>query len=80
MISPQEVEYFYHTVNIQKLLEMGVSEESALKMVDKKSSLSVERVERILREKSIRIIHRDDSEYPETLKNIADAPTILYVR
>lgn len=65
---------------MQKLLEIGVNQESALKIVDKKYSLSVERVERVLREKNIRIIHRDDSEYPEALKNIADTPTILYVR
>jgi len=80
LISPQQVENFYHSVNIQKLLQIGVSEDIALKIVDKKSTQNVERVERVLHEKNIRIVHRDDAEYPKLLVNISDAPTILYVR
>lgn len=80
LIPPQKAESFYTTVNIQKLLQIGVIEDAAIKIVDKKSTLNVERVERLLSEKNIRIIHKDDVEYPQLLINISDAPTILYVR
>lgn len=80
LIPSEKVENFYDSVNIQKLLQIGVSEDIAIKIVDKKSTQNVERVERLLSEKNIRIIHRDDAEYPKLLINISDAPTILYVR
>lgn len=62
------------------MLQIGINQESAQKIVDKKSTLNVERVERFLQEKDIRIVHKDDTEYPTLLTNISDAPTILYVR
>lgn len=80
LILPEDASQFYETVNIQKLLQIGVNQETAQKIVDKKSTLNVERVERLMQEKNIRIVHRDDEEYPTLLINIADAPTILYVR
>lgn len=80
LIPPERAEKFYESVNIQKLLQIGVIEDAAMKIVDKKSTLNVERVERLLAEKNIRIIHKDDEEYPQLLINISDAPTILYVR
>lgn len=80
LIAPEEAEEFYHTVNIQKLLTIGINQESAQKIVDKKSSLNVERVERLMEEKSIRIVHKNDAEYPQALLQIPDSPTILYVR
>lgn len=80
LIPPESAQHFYETVNIHKLLQIGINQESAQKIVDKKSTLNVERVERFLQEKGIRIIHRDDVEYPTLLTNISDAPTILYVR
>ena len=80
LIPPEKVENFYQSVNIQKLLQLGIIEDVAMRILDKKNTLNVERVERLLSEKNIRIIHRDDAEYPQLLINIADAPTILYVR
>jgi predicted Rossmann fold nucleotide-binding protein DprA/Smf involved in DNA uptake len=80
LIPPEQAENFYETVNIQKLLQIGINQETAQKIVDKKSSLNVERVERLLQEKNIRIVHKDDEEYPKLLINTANAPTILYVR
>jgi DNA processing protein len=80
LISPEKVENFYEGVSIQKLLQIGIIEDAAIKIVDKKNVLNVERIEGLLREKNIRIIHKDDEEYPQLLINIPDAPTILYVR
>jgi DNA processing protein len=80
LIPPGEAENFYETVNIHKLLQIGINQETAQKIVDKKSLLNVERVERLIHEKDIRIIHKGDEEYPTLLINIADAPTLLYVR
>ncbi len=80
LIPVEQSEEFFQTVNIQKLLQIGINQETAQKIVDKKSTLNVERVERFLQEKGIRIIHRDDIEYPSLLREISDAPTILYVR
>ncbi len=80
LIPPEKAEEFYTTLSVQKLLQIGVSEDSVSKIVDKKTALNVERVERLLQEKNIRIVHKDDVEYPKLLINISDAPTILYVR
>ncbi len=80
LISPEQAENFYETVNIHKLLQIGINQETATKIVDKKITLNVERVERLMQEKNIRIVHKDNDEYPSLLKEISDAPTILYVR
>lgn len=80
LIPPEQAENFYHTVNIQKLIQIGISQETANKIVDKKSTQNVERGERLIQEKNIRIIHKEDDEYPVLLREISDAPTILYVR
>jgi len=80
LISPDSAQDFYETVNIQKLLQIGINEDTARKIVDKKPTFNVERVERLMQEKNIRIVHKDDADYPTLLTNTADAPTILYVR
>jgi predicted Rossmann fold nucleotide-binding protein DprA/Smf involved in DNA uptake len=80
LISPENSENFYQTVNISKLLQIGINQETAQKIVDKKTSLNVERVEREMQQKNITIVHRDDDQYPTLLREISDAPTILYVR
>ncbi len=80
LILPGESEEFFQTVNIQKLLQIGINQETAQKIVDKKTSFNVERVEHLMQKKNIRIVHRNDSEYPKLLTEISDAPTILYVR
>jgi predicted Rossmann fold nucleotide-binding protein DprA/Smf involved in DNA uptake len=64
LIFPEDASKFYETVNIEKLLQIGINQETARKIVDKKSSLNVERVERLMQEKNIRIVHKDDKEYP----------------
>ncbi len=51
-----------------------------MRIVDKKTDKIVEDVERILRELHIRLVHREDEEYPSLLRVLPDAPTILYVR
>lgn len=80
LISPENSENFYQTVNISKLLQIGINQETAQKIVDKKTSLNVERVERLMQQKNITIIHKNDPEYPFLLKEISDAPTLLYIR
>lgn len=80
LIPPENAQKFYETVHIDKLLQIGINQETAEKIVDKKSTLNVERVERLMQEKNIRIVHKDDVEYPTLLTNTVDAPTILYVR
>ena len=79
LIPPDQAENFYMSVNLSALLQIGVNQETAQKILDKKSTLNVERVERLMQVKNIRILHKDDPEYPRLLINIADAPTILYV-
>lgn len=80
LISPSQDQYFFETVNINKLLQLGINEDTARKIVDRKSAFNVERVEHILQAKNIRIIHKTDLDYPVLLANTIDAPTILYVR
>ncbi len=60
------------------MLTDGHSQETAAKIVDKKTGVLVERVEHALQ--SVRVVHRDDDEYPILLKSLVGAPTILYVR
>lgn len=80
LIAPHQAQQFFENVDINKLLQIGINNEAARKIVDKKSLFSVERVEHLLQEKNIRIIHKEDPEYPVLLANTIDAPTILYVR
>lgn len=79
-ISLHQAQDFFENVDIQKLLSIGYNIESAQKIVDKKVDLDVEHVERTLQLLQVDIIHISDTSFPELLRNIPDAPTILYVR
>lgn len=79
-ILPEEVEDFFYSVNLAALLKIGIEQDKAQKILDKKTTLNVERVQRLLQEKNIRIVHKIDDEYPQLLTNIPDVPTFLYVR
>lgn len=60
------------------MLADGHSEETAARIVDKKTVQLVERVEHTLR--IARVVHRDDDDYPILLKSLVGSPTLLYVR
>ncbi len=79
-IRPGEEEEWYHAMNFDQLISAGYSPESATKILEKKSDTLIEKIGKILSEKNIHIVHRDDNTYPSLLKNTPDAPTILYVR
>ncbi len=58
----------------EKLLEEN------LKSLGGKNAISVDREIRLIEKHDVRIITIEDSEYPENLKNIYNAPTVLYVK
>lgn len=60
------------------MLADGHSQETAAKIVDKKTGALVERVKHTL--ETTRVVHRDDEDYPLLLRSLVGAPTILYVR
>jgi DNA processing protein len=77
-IAPERAQSYYDSLDTSRLIESGYSMESAVKIVDKKTSKIVEDVERSLQNTSV--IHIDDDEYPSLLKTLVGAPTIIYVR
>lgn len=79
-ISPKNVEEYYHRLDTQKLVATGFSMDRAVSIVDKKTDKTVEHVERTLASLQIRVVHRDDEDFPSLLRELPDCPTILYVR
>ena len=76
----EDVEGFYKRLDTKILLEAGFQIDKAQIIVDKMTPKNVERVEHILRELQVNVVHIDDAEYPSLLRILPDAPTILYVR
>jgi DNA processing protein len=79
-ISPDQIDEYLQTFDMQKLIEAGFQIDKASSIVDKNTPQYVERVERTLRDLNIYLVHREDPEYPSLLKVLPDAPTILYYR
>lgn len=65
---------------MNQLTEIGYNAEQAIKILDKKTTLLVERVEKVLVSLGAHTVHISDDEYPALLKTITNPPTILYVR
>lgn len=57
----------------------GISEKDAEKLMDKSLGRAMSVMDSCY-EKGIRILVRDDAEYPERLKNIYDPPVVLYIK
>lgn len=55
-------------------------DEQRVKILEKKAFFNPEKIRETIEKLSVRIIHRDDDDFPPLLRNIPDCPTILYVR
>lgn len=77
---PDRAEYVYNHLDRKTLMDLGLQTDTIDRIVDKKATLDVEHVERVLQSQGVQVIHRDDEIFPSLLKPLPDCPTILYVR
>jgi DNA processing protein len=70
----------YEHLSHKTLLETGFQVDTIDRILDKNTPQHVEHVERTLTSLQIRIVHRDDEDFPSLLRELPDCPTILYVR
>lgn len=64
----------------EELVKRGNDPTIVRKMRARAEEESLEEIERTLNKYAIRVIQRRDTEYPKKLKNISDAPEILFLR
>lgn len=64
----------------EDLISHGIDPAVVRKMRARAEEKSLEELERTLNKYSIRVIQRRDTEYPKKLRNISDAPAILFLR
>ena len=79
-ISSDEVQTYYENLSVGSLINMGYEVDTATKIVDRKTEKFVEDVYNVITKNAIRIVHREDADYPSLLATIPNAPTVLYVR
>lgn len=75
--NPKEV---FENLSTQTLKPYYLSNENIEKILETKKKLDTKYLENIITKQGIKIISFFDSEYPESLKNIANPPFILYVK
>jgi DNA processing protein len=76
----EDAGFIYEHLNAKTLLGRGFQLDTIDKIVDKKTEKFVEHVEQTLTRLCVKIVHRDDEDFPSLLRELPDSPTILYVR
>lgn len=65
---------------IQKLLQAGLRESNANRLIEKRADLKIEKIEQELNEHEIKIVCKDDIAFPPLLKHLYDSPPALFYK
>ncbi len=65
---------------LEKLIQSGIGEKLANKLIAERKNIDTDQEMERLKKENIRIIGQDDPNYPPLLKEIPNAPYILYIR
>lgn len=71
---------FFNELNYEKLSIFGFSESEKNNIIKRKSNIKIEFIKNKLEERNVTIIICDESNFPESLKNISNSPYFIYVR
>lgn len=64
----------------EKLAKLGFKNETILNFLEKRKSINIEKEWQKLEKEVIKVITKEDIEYPELLKEIAKPPVLLYIK
>lgn len=64
----------------QTILTPWMTNDRREKIIEKLSKVDIDKIEKIIHDKNIKIITIESEEYPEKLRTIKQSPYILYVR
>ncbi len=67
-------------ISMELLMRLGLREDSAMKAMVRLEEFNAEGYAGVLKKKGITLISREDSYYPESLRDVPDAPVFLYAR
>jgi len=70
----------YESLSEASLEDMQIDTEKRYRVLEKLKKFREEMIERVLRDREVRIILETDDEYPQSLKEIPHSPYMLYVR
>lgn len=79
-ICPQWLEHVFHRAGTNELLSLGLTETQIRELLDKRSKVDPEAEYALLLKEQVSLISRNSADYPSLLKEIHDAPEILYVQ
>ncbi len=71
---------FFNELNYEKLSIFGFSDSEKNNIIKRKSNIKIEFIKNKLEERNVTIIICDESNFPESLKNISNSPYFIYVR
>ncbi len=67
-------------ISLDLLMRLGVREDSAMKAIVQLEEFNAEGYAALMKKKDIQIVSMEDDCYPESLREIPDAPVFLYAR
>lgn len=79
-ICPQRLEHIFHKAGFSELSTLGLTELQAYALIEKRSKVDPEAEYALLLKEQVSLISRNSADYPNLLKEIPDAPEILYVQ
>lgn len=79
-ICPQWLEHMFHRAGMNELLSLGLTETQIRELLDKRSKVDPEAEYALLLKENVSLISRNSADYPSLLREIPDAPEILYMQ
>lgn len=70
----------FENLSTSFLEKIGFSLSQREKIMEKKEKLDTQKIEKILENLQVSLITKNDKDYPESLKEVSQAPFLLYVR
>lgn len=79
-ICSEWLEHIFHRSGTNELLSLGLTEAEVRALLDKRSKIDPEAEYALLLKEQVSLISRNSADYPPLLREISDAPEILYVQ
>ncbi|MDD2487066.1 MAG: DNA-processing protein DprA [Candidatus Gracilibacteria bacterium] len=76
----REYKIYFENFTYKDLQNLGFNPEKIEKILEKRNSLSLKKIDDLLLNLKVQIITYHDSEYPSGLKNIPNKPFLIYLR
>ena len=80
VVDSKSYEETYKSLNYNQLKYAWLRKPTIEKILNKKESVSISRLDEVLKKRNVKLIIINDAEYPNLLKEIYEPPYLLYVR